>query len=231
MHTRTDFSPLRWFIALVALCLLAVGGARANSYEDSLSSARLGDTAQLVALLKRGIDPNTVDDQGNTLLILAAREGNIDTVKALLPYKPRLSHRNLAGDSALMLATLRGNLDLVNLLIEAGAEFDHDGWTPLIYAAFEGHIELVERFLALGANVNALAPNGSNAIMFAARNGHMPVVLRLLQTPIDLEQKNDRGFTAETWALSNKNTDIVDAINAERARRGVKPGTMVIEIK
>lgn len=231
MHTRTDFSPTRWLLALVALCLLAVTSARADSYQDALSSARLGDTAQLVDLLKRGVDPNTLDEQGNTLLILAAREGNTETVKALLPFKPKLSHRNLAGDSALMLATLRGSLDLVDLLVAAGAEFDHDGWTPLIYAAFEGHLELVERFLALGANVNALAPNGSNAIMFAARNGHMPVVQRLLQTPIDLEQKNDRGFTAETWALSNKNTDIVDAINAERAKRGVKPGTMVIEIK
>lgn len=217
------------FAGLVALS--AAGFAHADNIVDALSSARLGDTTQLVDLLKAGVAPDTVDEQGNSLLMLAAREGQVPTVKTLLRYKPKVSHRNLAGDSAVMLATLRGDIETVNLLLEAGAEFDHDGWTPLIYAAFEGHLELVERFLALGANVNALAPNGSNALMFAARNGHVPVVLRLLKTDIDLEQQNDRGFTAETFALSNKNTDIADLINKERARRAALPPSLTIEIK
>ncbi|MBL8444533.1 MAG: ankyrin repeat domain-containing protein [Zoogloeaceae bacterium] len=230
MQRKLESLCARWLLAGV-IAFSAPGFALADNVEDSLSSARLGDTSQLVGLLKGGVDPNTVDEQGNSLLILAAREGQVPTVKALLGYKPKVSHRNLAGDSAVMLASLRGDIEMVNLLLEAGAEFNHDGWTPLIYAAFEGHIELVERFLTLGANVNALAPNGSNALMFAARNGHMPVVVRLLKTDINLEQQNDRGFTAETWALSNKNTDIADLINKERARRGALPPSLTIEIK
>lgn len=230
MHKKLESLCARCLLAGF-LMLSASGVAFADNLEDALSSARLGDTGQLVDLLKAGVDPNALDEQGNSLLILAAREGQVPTVKALLSYKPNVSHRNLAGDSALMLATLRGDLEMVNLLLEAGAEFDHDGWTPLIYAAFEGHLELVERFLALGANVNVLAPNGSNALMFAARNGHMPVVMRLLETDINLEQQNDRGFTAETWALSNKNTNIADLINKERARRGAQPPSLTIEIK
>lgn len=230
MQKKLESIVVRWLLAgLVALS--ASGIARADNIVDALSSARLGDTPQLVDLLKRGVGPDTVDEQGNSLLMLAAREGQVPTVKALLGYKPKVSHRNQAGDSALMLATLRGDGEMVELLLEAGAQFDHDGWTPLIYAAFEGHLALVERFLALGANVNALAPNGSNALMFAGRNGHLPVVARLLKTDIDLEQQNDRGFTAETWALSNKNTDIADLINKERARRGAQPPSLTIEIK
>ncbi|HRD35057.1 MAG TPA: ankyrin repeat domain-containing protein [Rhodocyclaceae bacterium] len=230
MQKKLESIVVRWLLAgLIALS--ASGIARADNIVDALSSARLGDTPQLVDLLKRGVSPDTVDEQGNSLLMLAAREGQVPTVKALLGYKPKVSHRNQAGDSALMLATLRGDGEMVELLLEAGAQFDHDGWTPLIYAAFEGHLALVERFLALGANVNALAPNGSNALMFAGRNGHLPVVARLLKTDIDLEQQNDRGFTAETWALSNKNTDIADLINKERARRGAQPPSLTIEIK
>nr|MBL8455438.1 ankyrin repeat domain-containing protein [Zoogloeaceae bacterium] len=230
MQKKLESIVVRWLLAgLIALS--ASGIARADNIVDALSSARLGDTPQLVDLLKRGVSPDTVDEQGNSLLMLAAREGQVPTVKTLLGYKPKVSHRNQAGDSALMLATLRGDGEMVELLLEAGAQFDHDGWTPLIYAAFEGHLALVERFLALGANVNALAPNGSNALMFAGRNGHLPVVARLLKTDIDLEQQNDRGFTAETWALSNKNTDIADLINKERARRGAQPPSLTIEIK
>ena len=217
-------------VVFLVVALFVWSAAQADSYEDSLSSARLGDTRQLLGLLQRGIDPNTIDAQGNSLLILAAREGQLDTVKALLPFRPNVSHRNLAGDSALMLATLRGNSDMVRLLLDAGAEFNHDGWTPLMYAAFEGHLELVELFLKLGADVNALAPNRSNALMFAARNGHLPVVRRLLQTDVDIDHQNDRGFTADTWALSNANTDIADLIVKERAARGAKPQKLIIEI-
>lgn len=218
----------RW-LAAAALALLLSGTAFADSYEDALSSARLGDTRQLVDLLNRGIDADTVDAQGNTLLILAAREGHAATVSALLRYRPRVSHRNLAGDSALMLAALRGHGDVVDVLLDAGAELDHDGWTPLMYAAFEGRLGILERLLAHGADVNAVAPNGSTALMFAARNGHLEVVRRLLDTDIDLDQQNDRGFTAETWAASNGNTTIAELIHAERVRRAAS--TMRIEIR
>lgn len=210
---------IRSIAALLAALVLS-SGALANSYEDSLSSARRGETAQLVELLNRGVDPNTVDEHGNTLLILAAREGNGETVAAILKFRPKVGLRNAAGDSALMLAALKGHEDIVGQLLEAGAPFNHDGWTPLMYAAFEGHLDIVERLLARGAEVNALAPNKSNALMVAARNGHLDVVRRLLKTDVNLEQKNDGGLTADSWAAANGNTKIAELILAERARRG-----------
>lgn len=211
----------RLSVFLMLLCFTAL--AQANSYENSLSSARLGDTRQLVDLLNRGIDPNTIDEQGNSLLILAAGGGHAGTVTAILQYRPNVSHRNLAGDSALMLAVLRGHEEVVDLLLEAGAELNHDGWTPLMYAAFEGRLAMVEKFLQRGADVNALAPNQSNALMFAARNGHVEVVRRLLQTDVNLHQQNDRGFNAERWALSTGNTDIAALIAREARRRPAPP--------
>ncbi|NMG74068.1 ankyrin repeat domain-containing protein [Aromatoleum diolicum] len=215
--------------ALVAVSL-GSGLVHADSYEDSLSAARRGDTQQLVQLLNRGLDPDTVDAQGNTLLMLAARDGNAQTVEALLKYRPKVSRRNPAGDSALMLAVLKGETAVVDLLLDAGAQVNHDGWTPLMYAAFEGRLELVERLLARSADVQALAPNQSNSLMLAARNGHIEVVRRLLKTGISLDQKNDAGFTAESWALENGNTDIAALLRAERGRRpalpaGGAPGT------
>lgn len=214
---RTAFPSL---VAGCAALLLAAAPVRAGSYEDALSSARLGDTAQLVELLQRGIEVDTVDEQGNTLLILAAREGQLATVKALVERRARLDQRNRAGDSALMLAVLNDHREVADLLLGAGAAVNHDGWAPLHYAAFNGRIELFDRLLAAGADPNALVPNKSNALMLAARNGHIEIVRRLLKLPVDLDQRNDAGFTAESWALANNNTDIAELLRAERARRG-----------
>ncbi|MFP5400537.1 MAG: ankyrin repeat domain-containing protein [Gammaproteobacteria bacterium] len=204
----------------------------AGSYEDALGAASLGDTSQLTGLLDRGIDPNTVDQQGNTLLILAAREGQVDTVAAVLKYRPKLDYRNLAGDSALMLAVLRGHDAVAQKLIEAGAPVNHEGWAPVHYAAFEGREAILDRLLAAGADVNAPAPNKATALMLAARNGHVGVVRRLLALPhTNLNALSDTGLSADAFALQNKNTDIVELIAAERKRRGLRPPAMNVTIE
>lgn len=208
----------RWLLA-GACALLLAGPVHADSYDDALKAARLGDTQQLVNLLARGLDPDTVDASGNTLLILAARDGNAETVEALLKYRPRIGYRNLAGDSALMLAVLRGHAAVVDVLLAGGAPLNHDGWTPLHYAAFEGRLEILDRLIAAGAQIDALAPNKSDALMLAARNGHIAVVRRLLSRGVPLDRRNDAGFNAEEWAAANGNSEIAALIRAERNRR------------
>lgn len=210
---------IRKFLIAAASSFLLAGPVAASSYDDALNSARMGDTRLLVDLLSRGIDPNTVDSSGNTLLIIAAREGNAETVAALVAYRPRLDYRNLTGDSALMLAALQGHEKVVDVLLNAGAPFNHSGWTPLHYAAFEGRLAVVERLLRAGADLNLLAPNQSDALMLAARNGHIDVVRKLIEAGSVLDRKNDAGLTAEEWARSRGNTDIADLIAKARKAR------------
>lgn len=209
----------RNLLLAAASCMVLAGPVVAGSYDDALIAARLGDTQGLVALLQKGLEVDTVDAQGNTLLILAAREGNADTVKGLLAFRPKIDYRNPAGDSALMLAVLRGHEGAAEVLIEGGAMLNHEGWTALHYAAFEGRLALLERLLAAGADPEALAPNKSDALMLAARNGHIDVVRRLLKAGVALDRVNDAGFTAESWALANNNTDIAGLIREARSRR------------
>jgi len=208
--------PLRSFALAMMLGLVATC-ALANSYNDALNAARHGRTQEIVSLLQRGVDPNAIDRQNNSLLILAAREGHPDTVKALLAGGADPSYRNQAGDSALMLATLKGEQKLAEMLLEGGAELDHhDGWNALHYAALSGQLDLLKKFVAHGADVNALAPNGANALMLASRNGHIHIVRFLLATDIDLYQQTDQGQDAVAWALSRRNTDIADLIEQAR---------------
>ncbi|HQX85446.1 MAG TPA: hypothetical protein PKV23_08155, partial [Aestuariivirga sp.] len=52
---------------LSVFCSIAQGGA----YEDILNAASNDDTASVVSLLQRGMDVNTADRAGNTLLMIA----------------------------------------------------------------------------------------------------------------------------------------------------------------
>jgi ankyrin repeat protein len=91
-------------ILFVALFAILPGLASAGVYEDMLIALRSDDTGAAVALLNRGVDVNTVDITGNTLLMLAVRENNEALLEQLILRKARLNTRNRDGDSALRMA-------------------------------------------------------------------------------------------------------------------------------
>jgi hypothetical protein len=100
-----------------------------------------------------------------------------------------------------MAAALSGHLELVKKLRGRGAQIDNAGWTPLIYAATGGHDAIVTYLLAEGANINAVSPNGTSALMMAVREGKGSTVTLLLGKGADVHQKNDNGGTALAWAV------------------------------
>jgi ankyrin repeat protein len=140
-------------------------------YEDFIIAINNDRVAQVKELLAKGIDPNTVGPNGEPALVLAARANYVATVDALLAAKANVNARSAVGDSAIMAAALNGHLDLVKKLRARGAEINNSGWTPLTYAATGGHDAVVEYLLAEGANVNAVSPNGTSALMMAVREG------------------------------------------------------------
>lgn len=198
--------------ALAILALTAVPLAHADTFDDYLGAVKLGNAHAVTKYLQQGMDPDAVDENGNSVLIVAAREGDTATVKALLAFRPRLYQRNPAGDTALMLAALNGHLDTVRALVDAGAPVEDEGWNPLLYAAFNGHNEIVQELLARGAKVDAQAPNGATALMLAARNGHTKVVATLLKAGARTDHATDQGATAASWAQENGNTDALELL-------------------
>lgn len=215
---------LRFRHLLAALLALQLSlPASAETLDDLLNAAKLGDAREVARQVAKGMDANSTDENGNSLLILAAREDQPKVVAELLRQRGiKVNARNAVGDSALMLASLKGHTEVASLLLGAGADFSHDGWNPLLYAAFEGRLAIVELLLAKGANPNARAPNQSTPLMFAARNGHEEVVVRLLKAGADLDLLNDQKESAESWAMKNRNTDIAGLIQTERKARAAR---------
>lgn len=88
-------------------------------------------------------------------LLRAAREGNADTVKALLSASGAdVNATDELGSTALMEAARYGHDDVVRSLLEAGADIkarDREGKTALMLAVTGGHDDVVKVLKQAGA--------------------------------------------------------------------------------
>lgn len=107
------------------------------------------------------ITGNNIDkqnEQGQTRLYLAAREGNTAAVKKLLRSGADPDIADSRGITPLHLAAYWGESEIVGLLLKAGAAPNADngkGWTPLHSAAMAGGMKsrknVIEKLKAAGA--------------------------------------------------------------------------------
>ncbi len=211
------------FLLVLLLPVLAFAGA----YEDLEEALIRNDAGAVIALVNRGIDVNSVDRQGNSLLTQAVQRDIPELFDFLLQRRARVNTRNRNGESALSIAAYQGRAKYVQRLVEAGAEINFYGWSPLSYAAYNGHTDIVDYLIKRGAEVDGTTENGSTALFFAARFGHIDTVKTLLAHRADPTIVNDNDETAVDWALKGRNTDIEDILRKAGGRSGK---TVTIEL-
>jgi hypothetical protein len=201
---------LRAFAA--ALIAIVPGLSAAQSFDELLKAVNEGNAKTVGVLLDKGLDPDTADPDGNTILMIAARLGHQDVVSLLISRKAAVARRSPHGDTALMMACLKGHLAIAKLLVANGAQISQSGWAPLHYAAFEGRAEVIRYLLEKGADKDALAPNGFTALMLAARGGHIDTARLLLYEDADLTVRGPKGETALGIARERKNQELEDLL-------------------
>ena len=201
------------FVLLFAFASLAQAG---NIVDDARQSIQLDDASGVKNDLRRGLDVNFIDEDGNSLLMLAAKEGSTKSAALLLSAGARIHFNNAVGDNALLLATFWGHEDIVDLLLARQASLGANprGWTPLHYAAYAGHARIASKFLGQGADVNSVTANGLSSLMLAAQNGHDEVVKVLLKNKADTALRDDNKLNAIDHALASDNTNIARFIAA-----------------
>lgn len=86
--------------------------------------ARDGETDELREFLARGIPVDLVDAEGNSLLMLAAYHGRLETARLLIESGADPDLCNGRNQSPIAGAIFKGEREVVTLLRDAGANLD-----------------------------------------------------------------------------------------------------------
>lgn len=204
------------------IVLFGVSFAHAGSFDDFFKAIRVDDDVTLQSLLQRGFDPNTPDAAGVPGLMLAVKAPSPKVIRVLANWPgTKVEVRNGADESPLMLAALAGELEICRLLVRKNADVNKPGWTPLHYAATNGHLPVMNLLLDEHAYIDAASPNGTTPLMMAAHYGTPAAVKLLLSAGADPLLKNIQGLSALDFSVRGNREESANLIRAHI--RGLQP--------
>ncbi|WP_264685239.1 ankyrin repeat domain-containing protein [Wolbachia endosymbiont (group B) of Parapoynx stratiotata] len=168
-----------------------------------LIAAKGGDLNKAIDLISKGANVNVKDNNDDTPLHLAV--GYLDVVKYLISKGANINAKCKAGktpldiaayqklsdvveylkqtqldlDKKLLIAAKGGDLNKAIDLISKGAnvnDTDTQGHTPLHWASWSGHLDVVEYLIVKGANINAKCNADGTPLDIARSEGHNDIV-------------------------------------------------------
>ncbi|XP_039539793.1 cortactin-binding protein 2 [Pimephales promelas] len=175
-------------------------------HPGSTLAAASGWCPSIVPSLTCG-DPVPLDD-GQTLLLQAASQGNVTLLSMLLNQDPLLDihHRQHELTSALISAALNGHTDCLNLLLTSGASAEaanETEFTPLHASAVNGHLGCVKALVKCEADLEKECLQGRTPLYLACEQGHVECVKVLLDAGADRSHVTTDNCTALHAAVSS----------------------------
>jgi ankyrin repeat protein len=140
-------------------------------------------------LIDEGANVNTAGEYGETPLTLALANGDAALAGKLLKAgaDPKATRWN--GETALMIAAGAGSVEEVKLLLAAGLDVNgaepRKGQNALMWAAVEGHPDVIDALIQAGAKVDAETKSGFTPLAFAVMKNDPRSVARLIQAGAD----------------------------------------------
>lgn len=161
-----------------------------------------------------GESVNSSDDDGNTPMHLAAREGHESIVDLLVNKGADVNVNNDNNYTPLHLAAIEGHESVVSLLVKKGADVNiqtKDWQTPLHLAARHGYIKIVKILTLNGSDLDAtqryrhdderkkkgfLSGEQYTPLLYAVEGGYVEVAEYLTENGANLSVLDSNGSTA-----------------------------------
>ncbi len=180
-----------------------------------LRAVAAGDSERVRDLYNAGLKNARDPYEGDTALIIAAREGHMDVLRFLLHKKADIDAKNDRGSTALLEAIKMKRMDCVIKLLEAQAETNVMtlfGLSPLWMAAVHKDAGLLKLLLDHGAR-----PSNQNNPWIAASTGDRPCIDVLLAAKVSLSLTTPEGNQPLHLAAANGHMAILRKLAAAGA--------------
>ena len=154
-------------------------------------------------------------------LIVAARDGDLRAVRALIAKRAPVNEPARDGSTALLWAAYHSDVQMAQALLAAGARVNTPnryGVTPLLQASRTGDTALIDVLLKAGADLKVTHLDGETALMAASRAGSNDGVRLLLEAGADANlEENYQEETALMWAAAEGHAAVVKTLLAAGA--------------
>ncbi|KAH6653770.1 ankyrin repeat-containing domain protein [Truncatella angustata] len=172
--------------------------------------------------MKTILDVDPRSPKGRTPLHIAAMNGKLDIVQALLESGADINACDDAGMAPIHygVASAQDSKEVVECLISNGAVLDwadKDGWTALSHAAQAGNVNVAFLLLQNGCNANAATMAARTPLHIAALNGSSKIIRYLLDYGADPNTTDQGGYSALHSACYNGSKDVVRLLLKRKA--------------
>src|SRR5262252_2294677 len=170
-------------------------------------AARTGTTDAIKVLFETGGNVNAKESWGGTTpLMSAVAERHPAAVKMLIERGADVSARSnfVAAANG---RGFEGRTPSAPKNDQAVEEFASGWLTPLMFAAREGDLESARLLVGAGADVNAVAADGKDALGLAIFNGNYDVASFLIDSKSNVNKADTQGFTPLFWAVDRRNME------------------------
>jgi len=189
--------------------------ARAVSSSGETLNQKSDDAVSATA----SVDPKaleTTDWKGYTPLLNAAEAGDVELCKSLIAAGANLYAVEKNGSNALQIAARNGKHEVIPLFAAhkqlLNAKTTDGIMTPLMLAAYQGHLKACEALLKAGADPAIINVNGWNALHCAASSGKHEVIPVFAAYKQLLNAKDTNGTTPLMTAIFSGHSQACTAL-------------------
>lgn len=186
--------------------------------------------ATVKVLLDAGAEVDEGDEEEETALMKAAKEGVAESITLLLQYGADVNlHSYMQERTAVLFAADNGHTAAVKALVDGKADLEiceaDDSYSPLDIAVSKGHLDAVRMLLRCKACVNPPPEDFRSPLWVAAAAGQAQAAGILLQAKALVDYQDEDGVSPLMHAAYKGNGEVVRVLLAARADPSLRERT------